>query len=673
MKLRFTVHFLPLLLLLTIAPATAQQAPTSAENRRAAYLKYIEIQRMKASPDTKVVDLMNALREAIQLDPQAADPHADLGEIYFFNLRQPDRAEKEALEAIRLDPDCFEGRKLLARIYTVTVRFDQSGSPKPSLIDKAIQAYEEVARIDAGSAEAWAFIAELYQMRNNTARQVAALEKLAAISAPSPMDAYFYRQVMNTELSQDQTLYLLSRLYLGQGKHQQAMEAARKAFELDPESAVNARNLMEVLRYSSNVEEELAIYNRLIRQTGSPLLQIGYAASLIRSGMYGEAIAKLREYLKSQPTNAAGIELLAAALRRSGRREEAAETLKQAIPTVDIASRQKLNLELGETYLEMGRTADAIAFYEGALNDLANKPKLTQPESETFADVVSRLTRAYGQQGERQKVRALLSRARSVLGDNSAVVDSLSIDALRDEGKYTEALEAVRAAEARNPDAKSFRVTEGLVLADLRNYGESLELLRKIARETVPVDTGLLTIVSTVEMKSGELKAAEATIRKAIEADSRDTDLQIQLSSILERSGQKAEAEKTLRSVLVSEPDNAAALNNLGFLIAEKNSGYQEALGLIQKAVSIEPLNGSYLDSLGWVQYRMGRLQEARGNLEKALVLNKRNPLIFEHLGDVLKDLGRIQEARKNWESALEFSVETGVIARLKNKIQNTH
>ena len=69
----------------------------------------------------------------------------------------------------------------------------------------------------------------------------------------------------------------------------------------------------------------------------------------------------------------------------------------------------------------------------------------------------------------------------------------------------------------------------------------------------------------------------------------------------------------------------------------------------------------------------MGRLQEARGNLEKALVLNKRNPLIFEHLGDVLKDLGRIQEARKNWESALEFSVETGVIARLKNKIQNTH
>ena len=174
-------------------------------------------------------------------------------------------------------------------------------------------------------------------------------------------------------------------------------------------------------------------------------------------------------------------------------------------------------------------------------------------------------------------------------------------------------------------------------------------------------------------MKSGELKAAEATIRRAIEADARDAELQIQLSSILEKSGQKADAEKTLRAVLVSEPDNAAALNNLGFMLAEKSSGYQEALGLIQKAVSIEPLNGSYLDSLGWVQYRMGKLQEARGSLEKALGLTRRNPMIFEHLGDVLKDLGRIQEARRNWESALEFSFETGVIARLKNKIQNTH
>jgi Flp pilus assembly protein TadD len=149
-------------------------------------------------------------------------------------------------------------------------------------------------------------------------------------------------------------------------------------------------------------------------------------------------------------------------------------------------------------------------------------------------------------------------------------------------------------------------------------------------------------------------------------------DLLIQLGSIQDRAGQRAESEKTLRTVLQREPDNATALNNLGYYLAERNARYNEALPLIEKAVSIEPLNGSFLDSLGWVQHKLGRLQEARGHLEKAALYARRNATVYEHLGDVLRDLGRLQEARRNWEAALEYSVETNVIARLKDKIKAT-
>lgn len=652
------------------SPAAQPSVPESAEakqNRKQAYLRYIEAQRMKAVRQPKWSELITIYKEIIQLDPLAAEPHADLGEIYFYT-NQPSAAERECREAIRLDRDCLNAHKWLARLYVVNARFEKNEAAKPAQIERAIRAYEEVARVDPGNAEAWGFLADLFQMKGEIASQIRALEKLTAIAAPT--ETMFYRNVMNVELSPEHAWYQLSQLYQSQEKNPAAIEAARRAFELDPESNVNLRNLINILRLSGNGEEELQTYSRLLRKYDSLMLQVGYSAALVRLGRYTEAITKLRELLKADPANPNVAELLAVAQRRSGKRAEAVETLKQTISLVDPSQRQKLNLELGETYEELGRTNDAIAYYEGIFNDLTNKPRLDASLSERLINVVSRLMRAYTRQGDKKKAQATFTRAQQMLGDNNPMIASLLIDSLREEGKYREALEATRAALARYPNDRSLKLTEALTLGDLRNYDESLAALR--AMLDGQADTSVLTILSNVQLQSGRFKEAEASIRKALEIDPNDTDLLIQLSSIQDRSGQRAEAEKTLRTVLLREPDNATALNNLGYFLAERSARYSEALPLIEKAVSIEPLNGSFLDSLGWVQYKMGRLQEARGHLEKAALYARRNANIYEHLGDVLRDLGRHQEARRNWEVALEYSVEAGVIARLRDKIKNT-
>jgi tetratricopeptide (TPR) repeat protein len=649
-----------------------QSAPESAEakqNRKQAYLRYIEAQRLKATRQPKWNELIALYKEIIQLDPTAADPHADLGEIYFL-LNQPAASERELREAIRLDPDCLNGHKWLARLYIINVRFDKDETAKAAHLERAIREYEEVARIDSGNAEAWAFLADLFQMKNDVARQIKALEKLTTIGVPT--ETVFYRNVMNTELSTDRAWYQLSQLYRSSGQNQQAIEAGRRAFELDPESSVNARNLMDVMRLSSNGEEELQTYLRLLKRFDNPMLEIGHSAALVRNGRYTEAITKLRELLKADPTNPGIAELLAVAQRRSGKRAEAVETLKQAIAAVEPAMRQKLNLELGETYEELGRTNDAIAYYEGIYNELVNKPKLDALTTERLLNVVARLTRAYNQQGDKKKAQAVFTKVQQVLGANHPLVSSLLIESLREEGKYLEALEATRAMLARDPKDRSLKITEALILSDLKNYPEGITVLEGLLTGQAAADSNVLIILSNMQMQSGQYKEAEATIRKALAAAANDTDLLIQLSSIQDRSGQRAEAEKTLRAVLQREPDNATALNNLGYFLAERSARYSEALPLIEKAVSIEPLNGSFLDSLGWVQYKLGRLQEARGHLEKATQYARRNATIYEHLGDVLRDLGRHQEARRNWEVALEYSVDAPVIARLKDKIKST-
>ena len=652
----------------TTASAPAAESAEAKRNRKQAYLRYIEVQRMKTSRTTKVSDLVTIYKEIIQLDPSAADPHAELGEVYAFYMRQVEAGEREGQEAIRLDPNGVNGHRLLARLHMITVRLEKEA--KPALLDRAIRSYEEVARIDPTSAEAWAFLADLFQTKNDPVRQTKALEKLTAIGAPT--ETGFYRQVMNTDISPEQVWYQLSQLYSVQGKRAQAIEAARRAFEGDAESAVNARNLINMLRLSSHGEEELQAYYRLLKRFDTPVLQIGYGAALVRAGRYGEAITKLRELQKADPLNAGVIELLAVAQRRSGKRAEAVETLKQGISSLEPGARQKLNLILGETYEELGRTADAAAYYEGVFNELSTKTKLDASSTETLTTVVARLTRAYNRQGDKKKAQAVFTRAQQLLGENNPMVNSLLIDGLREEGRYREALDATRTALNRYPADRSLKLTEAMILGDLHNYNESLEALRFMRKEQTVGDTTLLTIMSNIQLQSGQLKEAEVTIRQALELDANDMDLLIQLGSIQDRAGQRAEAEKTLRAVLQREPDNATALNNLGYYLAERSARYNEALPLIEKAVSIEPINGSFLDSLGWVQYKLGRLQEARGHLEKAALYARRNAMVHEHLGDVLRELGRAQEARRNWEVALEYSIEAGVIARLRDKIKNT-
>ena len=144
------------------APLPTAESAEAKRNRKQAYLRYIEAQRMKSLQPTKLGDLVTIYKEIIQLDPTAADPHADLSEIYLY-LRQIDAMEREAKEAIRLDPDCLNGQKWLARLYLILVRSEKDA--KPEQIDRAIRTYEEVARIDSTNAEAWAFLAPSWWKR----------------------------------------------------------------------------------------------------------------------------------------------------------------------------------------------------------------------------------------------------------------------------------------------------------------------------------------------------------------------------------------------------------------------------------------------------------------------------------------------------------------------------
>ena len=111
--------------------------------------------------------------------------------------------------------------------------------------------------------------------------------------------------------------------------------------------------------------------------------------------------------------------------------------------------------------------------------------------------------------------------------------------------------------------------------------------------------------------------------------------------------------ENDMRAIISREPDNADALNALGYTLADRTERYEEAYALIKRAIELKPDDHYIVDSLGWVLHRMGRHREALVQLRRAISINP-DPEIAAHLGEVLWVLGNKVEARAVWNTALE-------------------
>jgi len=111
----------------------------------------------------------------------------------------------------------------------------------------------------------------------------------------------------------------------------------------------------------------------------------------------------------------------------------------------------------------------------------------------------------------------------------------------------------------------------------------------------------------------------------------------------------------------------------LGYLWADKGTNLEESVRLIKKALSYEPDNGYFLDSLGWAYFKQGRLEEAAAELEKAIVQVKDDAVIIDHLGDVYRALGRYEEAIESYRSSLSVEDDPKVQKKLDKLTKGAH
>jgi tetratricopeptide (TPR) repeat protein len=251
----------------------------------------------------------------------------------------------------------------------------------------------------------------------------------------------------------------------------------------------------------------------------------------------------------------------------------------------------------------------------------------------------------------------LLGQMLEARGRHQEVVDLLKPDIARR-----------KAAKGKAGEIAMLLGSQGLSLQQLRRFDEAIAVFSE-AIALSPEEPVRYVLLIQGYSAANKHKEALATAEKARAKFPQDTTVLYQLGAALDKAGRDAESEKMFRDVIARDPLDAGALNYLGYMLAEHGRSLDEAAGLIQRALTIEPGNPSYLDSLGWAYVQQGKLDLADAPLTTAAEKLPRNSVIQEHLGDLRSKQGRHADAITAWQKALAGDGDSIERSKIQKKI----
>ncbi len=195
------------------------------------------------------------------------------------------------------------------------------------------------------------------------------------------------------------------------------------------------------------------------------------------------------------------------------------------------------------------------------------------------------------------------------------------------------------------------QIKRAQIVAKRGNVAEGQRILRETTPEGEREQTQLILAEAQILRDADQSAAAFTVLGDALKRYPDNTDLLYDYAMVAEKANNLDVMEKALRRVMELAPDNQNAYNALGYSFAERNIRLPEAYVLVEKALSMAPEDPFIMDSLGWVQFRLGKLKEAEDLLRRAYALRP-DPEIAVHLGEVLWVKGQKDDAQKLWRDA---------------------
>ena len=495
-------------------------------------------------------------------------------------------------------------------------------------------------------AERAALISSLPRAQQRAKDKTAAAEQFRELLQPY-MDAPDTRTAARVALG---------RIRLNQGQPVFALDLAAQAQAQDPKSLQPVLLALDVMNAASDGSQARASADT--SAASAPAAPARGAAS--STELIAKAEVIVRRYLAQPDTEPVVRQAYASVLATQQRLTDAAEQLRLA--TRDKPKQAQLWLALGEIDLELhdpvGADSDlkqALALVTAQAAEDAAARKTTGTPDAVVADDDDSPTAAPVDPDATNPVRLahvqlLLARAAEQRHDDAAAAKWLA------------------QVDAKDADLQVVSLRAGL-LARQGKLGEALKLVRA-ANATTPAEQRY-KLLAEVQLLLDEKKLTEArdVLNKANAETPDDVDLVYQEAMVDERLNRLDEMEKLLRRILVLQPDNSQALNALGYSLADRNMRLDEALTMVRQAHELSPADPFIVDSLGWVEYRMGHFDAAATLLAQAYS-SRKDTEIAAHLGEALWADGKHDEAARVLRDAHKLDAGNEVLKQTMSRLK---
>jgi len=547
--------------------------------------------------------------------------------------RQDDSLSLKPAPDLVLRPEGERKAGALAH-FVEGMAFEESGQ-----MDKALEAYRKVLNVDPGQSDLASRVAVLLIQQEDFPQAIDVLKD--AIKA-NPNDGEPYRQ-----------LAFIYAKYLK--KTDQAVDYANRAIALNPTDIDAYQRLCEIELAAGQQQKALNaldLAKKVKTNDASFWTRLGklYAAVLFTPDAQPkpEELKRVNEIFKKAVANAGDDPAI---LKDVADYYAASQQLKEAIPLYlrvielqpdDANAREKL----ATGFILTDQRGKAVELLEQIIKE---HPEKYQPY-DLLAQVLDDEARSLQRENRLDEAKARFAKVAA---------------------NYEQSL-------LINPNhAGTYLRLAELLLGPLKNPERAVKFLAE-ARRRFPGAPEIVYYLAIAQREAKQTQRAVATFEEALREAQLDQNNEIVNAKFYfnygvtaEQAGLYEKAADLLRRSIALDPTSAAeAYNYLGYMWADHNMHLDEAKEMIERALQIEPNNGSYLDSLGWVEFRQGKFDQALADLLRAVKnLDREDPIVFEHIGDTYLKLQRVSEALESWQKAFALDPKN---SKLAEKIEST-
>ena len=628
---------------LATVPRLAAAQPQKPDRTAEAYAQFMLAHRLDENDDE--AGAIAAYKRAMELDPTAAEIPGELAAVY-LRQNKVQEAIASAEQALKISPTNREANRVLGIVNAAMAEGKRGGESAK----KAIAYLEQSIAGQGGEADpnVRATLSRLYVSTGEYEKAIPLLTTL-----------------VNEQPGWQDGPVLLAEAYSAAGRSAEAISWLEEHTVDDPRLLPTLADFYERER---RWKEAAATYARVLeRAPRNTELRARFASALINAGgrdNLTKARDVLNELIAARPNDSARIlYLLSQTERRLGDSKAAEATARRVIAQ---------NSKSPWGYYALAEALESRREYQAVVDELA--PVVAtyrgKPADDSF-DVgllLPHLGFAYQELGQSDKAIAAFEDARKLSPDDPAVASYL-VEAHIAAKKYAAAIEVAQAALADSPDDERLIRLQAQALRHTGKSAEGIALLEDSLKKHADDPAAYIALA---QMYADADRGAQAvkTLQDAQTKFPTDDSITFELGATFDKQKRFADAESTFKQLIARDPQNAPALNYLGYMLAERGERLDESVDYVKKALEIEPDNGSYLDSLGWAYYKAEKLDLAEGNLKRAADQLRTNSVVQDHYGDLLLKLGRYEDAIAAFNRALSGDGDSIDRADIDKKIR---